>query len=67
MSLFSLSKMEGLLPAERFMRVHRSFVVNLKQVTTIERNRIVFNGREYIPIGDAYKEAFRTFIGRNFI
>jgi len=39
----------------------------ISQTTTIERNRIVFNGREYIPIGDVFKEAFRTFIGMNFI
>jgi len=67
MSLYSLSKIEDLLPSERFMRVHRSFIVNLKQVSTIERNRIVFNGKDYIPIGDAYKEAFRSYISRNFI
>ncbi|MBQ4280255.1 MAG: response regulator transcription factor [Rikenellaceae bacterium] len=53
----SLKTMEDRLPAGRFLRVHRSFIVNIDQIRVIERNRIVF-GKTYIPISDSYKEAF---------
>ena len=45
------------LPADTFIRVHRSYIVNIDQIKTIERNRIVF-GKLYIPISDSYKERF---------
>lgn len=57
MTLMSMKAVEEYLPASRFVRVHRSFIVNLDRVGTIERNRIVF-GRAYIPISDSYKERF---------
>ena len=53
MTLMSMKAMEDALPDTRFIRVHRSFIVNLDRVTTIERNRIVF-GKVYIPITDSY-------------
>ncbi len=67
MTLLSMKKIEGFLPGESFMRVHRSFIVNLKQVTTIERNRIVFDDNVYIPVSDQYKEAFRNYIDQYFL
>jgi len=65
MSLMSMKSMEERLPAERFMRVHRSFIVQLDKIKTIERNRIVF-GKEYIPISDTYKEKFMEFLNQRF-
>lgn len=56
-SLMSLKGMEELLPPSKFMRVHRSFIVNIDKVKVIERNRIVF-GKEYIPISDSLKGDF---------
>lgn len=66
MTLLSLKSVAEKLPSTRFMRVHRSFIVNLSKITTIERNRIVF-GKEYIPVGDQYKEIFQNYIDQNFI
>lgn len=66
MSLNSLRSIEQKLPEEKFMRVHRSFIVNLEQIETIDRSRIVF-GKEYIPVSDQYKEKFQTYIDKNFI
>jgi DNA-binding LytR/AlgR family response regulator len=54
------------LPSELFMRVHRSFIVNLEKIETIERSRIVF-GKEYIPVGNQYKERFQEFLDKNFL
>lgn len=66
LSLTSLKTLESKLPAGRFMRVHRSFIVNLEKINTIERSRIVF-GKVYIPVSDQYKEKFQEFLDHNFI
>jgi len=66
LSLSSLKILEKKLPAEKFMRVHRSFIVNLEKIDTIDRSRIVF-GKTYIPIGDQYKERFQEFLDENFL
>jgi len=66
MSLNSLRALEQKLPEEKFMRVHRSFIVNLEQIDTIERSRIVF-GKEYIPVSDQYKDKFQAYLDKNFL
>ena len=66
LSLTSLKLLESKLPADKFMRVHRSFIVNLEKIDTIERSRIVF-GKEYIPVSDQYKEKFQEFLDKNFL
>jgi two-component system, LytTR family, response regulator len=65
LSLMSMKSLEENLPEQSFMRVHRSFIVNLDKIKTIERNRIVF-GMEYIPISDNYKEKFQKFVNDRF-
>lgn len=67
MSLLSMKSIEQQLPEDRFMRVHRSFIVNLKQVNMIERNRIIFDNEVYIPISEQYKEKFQAFLDKNFL
>ncbi|SHE45550.1 two component transcriptional regulator, LytTR family [Mariniphaga anaerophila] len=66
LSLNSLKAMEAKLPSQNFMRVHRSFIVNLNRVDTIERSRIVF-GKTYIPVSEQYKERFQDFLDKNFL
>ena len=61
LSLMNMKAIEQMLPASRFIRVHRSFIVQKSKIREIERNRIVF-GNVYIPIGDSYKQAFQDFI-----
>lgn len=65
LTLKSMKSLEEELSKKQFMRVHRSFMVNLKKITTIERNRIVF-GDKYIPVSEKYKDAFLKFIKSNF-
>lgn len=67
MALMSMKKMEGFLPEDSFMRVHRSFIVNLNKITTIERNRIIFDKDVYIPVSDQYKERFQKYLDENFL
>ena len=61
LSLMNMKAIEQMLPESRFIRVHRSFIVQKSKIREIERNRIVF-GDVYIPIGDSYKQAFLDFI-----
>jgi len=65
LSLMSMKSLEENLPDSKFMRVHRSFIVNLDKIKTIERNRIVF-GKEYIPISENCKEKFQKFVNERF-
>jgi DNA-binding LytR/AlgR family response regulator len=46
--------MENKLPAETFLRVHRSYIVQLDKIRAIEDTVIVI-GKKLIPIGDSYK------------
>lgn len=66
LSLMSMKSLEEILPADRFIRVHRSFIVQPEKIKVIERNRIVF-GKEYIPISDNYKQKFMEFLGQRAI
>ncbi len=66
LSLSSLKLLETKLPEARFMRIHRSFIVHLQKIDTIERSRIVF-GKVYIPVGDQYKDKFQEYLNRNFL
>lgn len=58
----SMRDAEEMLPASKFMRVHRSFIVNLRNVEVIERNRIVF-GKTYIPISETRRDEFLRRVG----
>ncbi|MEI7491628.1 MAG: LytTR family DNA-binding domain-containing protein [Bacteroidota bacterium] len=62
----SMKSIEEQLPSDQFMRVHRSFIVNLKKISVIERNRIVFDDKVFIPISDQYKEKFQEYIDGSF-
>jgi two-component system response regulator LytT len=65
LSLVTMKSLESKLPSDQFMRVHRSYIVNLEQIHTIERHRIVF-GETRIPVSDQYREAFDAFVKKNF-
>lgn len=63
LSLMSMKAMEDLLPSSRFMRVHRSYIVQKNKIRIIDRGRIVF-GKNYIPVSDSYKQSFQDFLDR---
>ncbi len=67
MSLLSMKSLEERLPERQFMRVHRSFIVNLEAVRIVERNRIVFDKDVFIPVGEQYREVFQRFLDKNFL
>ncbi len=63
-TLFRLKNMETTLPADSFMRVHRSYIVNLRRITGYAKGRIYFDGDEYVPLGEKYREQFLKYIDR---
>jgi two-component system LytT family response regulator len=66
MTLVSLKALEDQLPGDRFMRVHRSYIVNMAKIRIVERNRIVFDN-VYIPVSEQYKTNFQEFMNKNFL
>jgi DNA-binding LytR/AlgR family response regulator len=67
MSLVRLKNLENQLPENLFMRVHKSYIVNLSKVKTVERNIIIYDDGKVIPIGLQYKSKFQNYIDNNFI
>jgi len=63
LSLTSLKSLEEKLPSNRFMRVHRSFIVSLDKINSITRNALQI-GKINIAVGDQYKEAFGRFLSK---
>lgn len=61
LSLLSMKSMEEGLPSDRFIRVHRSFIVQKNKIKVIDRGRIVF-GKEYIPVSESYKQELLSYI-----
>ena len=66
LSLASMKSMEEKLPANRFIRVHRSFIVQKQKIKMIDKNRIVF-GKDYVPISDSYKQDIQNYVNEHSI
>ena len=65
-TLLSMKKIEESLP-DYFMRIHRSYIINLKKITEVNKNRVFLSEDTSIPIGDLYKEAFQTYLEGKFL
>lgn len=67
LSLMRLKNLEDTLPADRFVRVHKSFIVQTSRIEAIERARIII-GKDYIPIGETYQDTlFRAISGTSLL
>lgn len=66
-TLLSMKKIEERLPKEVFMRVHRSYLVNLKKIQEVAKLRILMDKETYIPVGDLYKEQFYKYVNNKFV
>ncbi len=64
--LFSMKRLEERLP-NHFMRIHRSYLVNLKKIQEVNKNRVIMDRDTYLPIGDLYRDAFNAYINQNFL
>jgi DNA-binding LytR/AlgR family response regulator len=65
-TLLSMKKMEEYLPPS-FMRIHRSYIVNLKKIQEVNKNRVIMDADTYLPIGDLYKDAFQAYLDTKFL
>ena len=76
-TLLSMKKMEerlrvgdrrsGMRLPDYFMRIHRSYIVNLNKIQEVNKNRIIMDADTYLPIGDLYKEAFQRYLDTKFL
>lgn len=64
--LLSMKKLEGRLPAY-FMRVHKSYIINLRKIREVARGRVLMEDGTLIPVGDMYKEAFQAYLDSKFL
>ncbi len=65
-TLLSMKKITEHLP-ETFMRIHRSYIVNLNKIQEVNKNRVIMDADTYLPIGDNYKEAFQRYLDAKFL
>ena len=65
-TLLSMKKMEEHLP-DYFMRIHRSYIINLTKIQEVNKNRVIMDSDTYLPIGDNYKEAFQAYLDTKFL
>lgn len=66
-TLLSMKKMEDNLPSSQFMRIHRSYIVNLQKIQEVNKNRVIMDADTYLPVGDLYKDQFNDYLSRNFL
>ena len=55
LTLMSFNQLQEKIPSNRFLRVHRSYVINIDSITSVQRSKIII-GETRIPIGESYKE-----------
>lgn len=67
MVLMSIKRMAELLPREKFVRTHRSYVVNMSHVKEIARMRITIESDTHLPIGDSYKDDVQKYINERLM
>ena len=65
-TLLSMKKMEENLPGY-FMRIHRSYIINLTKIQEVNKNRVIMDADTYLPIGDLYKDAFQRYLNTKFL
>lgn len=64
--LLSMKKLEGRLPSY-FMRVHKSYIINLRKIREVALGRVLMEDGTLIPVGDMYKEAFQAYLDSKFL
>ncbi len=58
----TMKAVEDMLPASQFMRVHRSYIVALDKIRSVDRNDCIYIGDEVIRVTDAFREPFQNFL-----
>lgn len=61
-ALLSMKKLEGKLPGNRFMRVHKSFIINLSKIAQVSKGHVRMQDGSSIPIGESYRDSLLSYI-----
>ena len=65
--LLSMKKMEERLPSSTFLRIHRSYIINLRKIIEVSKSHVLMGQEASLPIGDLYKDAFNAYIASKFL
>ena len=60
-TLLSMKKMEEHLP-DHFMRIHRSYIVNLNKISEVNKTRVIISDDVRLPIGEMYRDQFQEYL-----
>ena len=58
----TMKAVEDMLPTSQFMRVHRSYIVALNKIRSVDRNDCIYIGDEIIRVTEAFREGFQNFL-----
>ena len=61
--LLSMKKLEESLPARRFLRIHKSYLVNLDRISQVSKGHVLMEDGASLPVGDLYREALSRYVG----
>ncbi len=67
LTLSSLKNMEARLPQQQFLRVHRSFIINIAFVHSVDKNQILMSNNAKIPMGEGFKQQFTEVINKKIL
>jgi two-component system LytT family response regulator len=62
LTLENLKSMEAVLPADKFIRIHKSYIISMDKINAISKGKVAI-GNVYLPIGETYKQAFMNRFG----
>ena len=65
--LLSMKKIEEHLPSNMFMRIHRSYIINLNKICEVKKNHVVIEDDVSLPIGDNYKDTFMNYLNSKIL
>jgi len=63
----TMKAVEDMLPTSDFLRIHRSYIVALKKIRSVDRNNCVYIGKEIIHVTDAFRETFDAYLQKNML
>ena len=63
----TMKAVEDMLPASDFLRIHRSYIVALKKIRSVDRNNCVYIGKEIIHVTDSYRPPFDAYLQKNML
>ena len=63
----SIKRLEERLPSEMFMRIHKSYLINLNSIREVTKNRVLLQNGKSLPIGDLYKDTFKNYLDKKFL